>query len=302
MSRSPETGTPKESATVGVLSALGAFGIWGVSPLFFNAVSEVPVLEILSQRILWASLVVGLVLAFRGEFKRTLAFLAQRKTAWTMVLSTVLVSANWITFIYAVTSGQALQGSLGYYIFPLVTVLLGRLVLGESMSCRQTLALALAFVGVAVAIEGLGGVPWISLVLAVTFSLYGLVRKMAPVPALSGLFLETLLISPFLLTYLAGMEFFGAGIAFLDGPWPRSLWLMALGPLTAFPLFLFASAARRMRLSTLGILQYTNPTIQFLVATLVFKESLNPATLATFACIWCGVALYLWPDRREKGA
>jgi chloramphenicol-sensitive protein RarD len=268
--------------------------------MFFKAVSEVPVLEILSHRILWASLVVGLVLGFRGEFTRTLAFLAQRKTALAMMLSTALISVNWITFIYAVTSGQALQGSLGYYIFPLVTVLLGRLVLGESMSRRQAVAVALALVGVGIAIEGMGGVPWISLLLASTFSLYGLVRKTAPVPALSGLFLETLLILPFLLIYLAGTEAFGEGTAFLGGPWPRSLWLMVLGPLTAVPLFLFSSAARRMRLSTLGILQYTNPTIQFLVATLVFGEALNPATLATFACIWCGVGLYLWPERRKR--
>lgn len=268
--------------------------------MFFKAVSEVPVLEILSHRILWASLVVGLVLAYRGEFIRTLAYLAQRKTALTMVLSTGLISANWITFIYAVNSGQALQGSLGYYIFPLVTVLLGRLVLGESLSRRQAVAVALALVGVGIAVRGLGGVPWISLVLAGSFSLYGLLRKTAAVPALSGLFLETLLILPFLLTYLAGTELFGAGIALLAGPWTRSLWLMTLGPLTAVPLFLFANAARRMRLSTLGILQYTNPTIQFLVATLVFKEALNPATLATFACIWCGVGLYLWPERRKR--
>jgi chloramphenicol-sensitive protein RarD len=300
MSTTDSPAPPPESPVKGVAAALGAYGIWSVFPLIFHAVAEVPVLEILSHRILWAAVAMVLLLWFRGQLTGALAVLGDRKATRAMALSTLLISINWVTYIFAVVHGQTLQASLGYYILPLLTVLLARAILGEAISKRQGLALGLAALGVGIAVVGSGGFPWIALTVALSFSLYGLVRKTAPVGALEGLTIETLMISPFLLGYLVWAQAFGPGTAMVDGPWPRTLLLFALGPLTALPLGLFAIGARRLRLSTLGILQYSNPTIQFALAVWVLGEPLNPASLATFACIWCAVAVYLWPARTRS--
>ncbi|MBK1664015.1 protein RarD [Rhodospirillum rubrum] len=294
--------SPAGSSARGVAAALGAYGVWGISPLFFKAVSEVSALEILSHRVLWAMVVMGIALGLRGELAASLRFLANRRVFLLMLAATMAISINWLTFIHAATTGHAMQGSLGYYIFPLVTVVLGRLVLGEEMSRRQGLAVALAAAGVGIALWRTGSLPWISLTLALSFALYGLIRKTVSVPPLAGLFIEALLLSPVLIAVLAWIEFKGGGLAFFAGPWGRSLWLMALGPLTAVPLFFFTWAARRLRLSTLGVIQYTNPTIQFALAALVFKEPVTTTELLTFGFIWAGVALYLWPVRKAPPA
>lgn len=303
MKPSPPAADNGASARVaGGLAALGAYGIWGLSPLAFKAVDGVAPLEILAHRVVWAALLVSVVLGVQGRLRAGLALVTRPGVRGRLALSAALITVNWLVFITAVTTGRTLDASLGYYIFPLVTVLLGRLVLGEHLTRRQTLAVALAALGVGVAVARTGGLPWISLAVAVSFSLYGLVRKTTAVDALTGLALETLLLSPLMLAVFAALETGWlptpqGGSAFLDGPPARILLLVLLGPLTALPLILFALAARRLRLGTLGLLQYLNPTLQFLVAALVFREAATPGVLVTFACIWAGVALYAWPDR-----
>ncbi|CAA7614113.1 EamA family transporter RarD [Magnetospirillum sp. UT-4] len=283
------------STRAGALAALGAFLIWGTFGLYFHALGDVPAPEVLAHRVLGGGLSALVVLALRGRLGEMAAVWRERGQLAGLTGSSVAIAVNWGVFIWAVANGRALEASLGYFLFPLVSVLLGRLVLGERLSPRQWLAVALCALGVGWMMAGGSGLPWVALVLALSFGAYGLLRKTINVSSLAGLLVETAVLAPFAAAYLA---FTGGGTAPHMGGGTIALIALA-GPVTAVPLVLFAFGARRLRLSTLGLMMYVNPTVQMLVAGYVLGEDFTPAHAVTFAAIWAGLAAYSWPGRRE---
>jgi len=279
----------KRGSHYGIFYGIAAYVSWGIFPLYFKTVASVPPVEVLAHRALWSFVVLAVLVGLLGRWKELWRELRSRKLLLMLAMSTLFIAANWLTFIYAVTSGQVLQASLGYFINPLVNVLLGVVFLRERLRSRQTLSIGLAVIGVLVLTELVGEVPWIALALASTFSLYALMRKLMPVDGLVSLTVETLVMAPVGLAYLG----------YLAAATPRDPLevgtvglLMLSGPITTVPLLFFGAAARRLRLSTMGFLQYLSPTLQFLLAVLAFGEPFSSAQVLSFACIWAAVLIY----------
>jgi chloramphenicol-sensitive protein RarD len=269
-------------------------------PAYIKVVRAAPVLEVLCHRVVWA-LVFLLVLSWRqGELGVLRSALRSRRTLAVLAASATLIAVNWLVYIWAVVNGRLLEASLGYYINPLVNVLLGVVILGERLERPVQIAVGIAAAGVLWLALHLGDFPWIPLVLATSFGLYGLMRKLAPVGALAGLIIETALLLPLTGGYLAwaiasGRAAFLAGDPSLDGR------LLLAGPVTAVPLLCFAAAARRLPLSTLGFLQYLSPTLQFLLAVFVYGESFDRTRAVAFVFIWTAVALFAAHSARARG-
>lgn len=276
------------AAREGVAAALGAYVIWGLVPVFFKQLATVPALEIIAHRVLWSLLLVAGVLAARGALRPVWRHAANPRTLARAGLAAALVMTNWLTFVWAVNHDRILETSLGYFITPLVSIVLGVVVLHERLRPRQWVAVALALAGVAIEGWRIGGLPWVSLVLAASFGSYGLLRKQLPVDAAGGLLLETACATPLAVLYLLWL---GADGSFGTAPATDAL-LVASGAVTAIPLLLFAIGARRLPLSTMGFLQYVAPSLTFLVAILVYGEPMNLARLLAFFAIWIGLALY----------
>ncbi|MCA1906199.1 MAG: EamA family transporter RarD [Desulfarculus sp.] len=277
----------------GVLLAAGAFAWWGLVPIYFKAVAGVGPLEVLAHRILWSAPLAGLILALQGGgFAGLIPALAQRGVLRTLCLSSLLVAGNWLLFIHAVDSGQVLQSSLGYFIAPLVNVLLGMAFLGERPGRWQWVALGLAGLGTLNLVLRQDGPPWIALTLAVSFSLYGLLRKRVAIESVAGLFIETLLLAPLSLAWL-GYEAWRGGLVFGHGGGGPSLLLMAAGVITTLPLIWFTAGARRIPLYVLGVCQYIAPSLQFLLAVCLYGEPFSGAQLTTFALVWGGLAVFV---------
>lgn len=288
-----------KAARGGLLLGLGAYTLWGVLPLYFRLLAAVPALEVLAHRVLWSlALLVAVVTAMRQW--RTIRAAASGRTVAMLVASATLIAINWLIYIWAVNNGHTLAGSLGYFINPLLNVALGVIVLGERLRRWQGVAIAMAATGVAamafVALDTL----WISLSLAVSFGLYGLVRKVVAINSLGGLLIETLLLAPASFGYLLYLGSHGMGAA--GATLSTDLLLISLGALTALPLLMFASAARRLPYSTLALLQYVAPTLQFIVAVAIFGEPLQPLHLLVFALIWVGCAIFAWDSVRSARA
>jgi chloramphenicol-sensitive protein RarD len=296
-------------AAKGVLAMVGACTIWGLSGIYYKALAHVPPLEVLAHRTLWSAVFFGAVLLLQGRAAE-IGRVAGAGRVWAVLsLSALCISVNWFGFIVAIQSGQALEASLGYYIFPLVAVGLGVAVLGERLSRPQAAAIALAALAVALLTWGLGAAPWLALLLAGTFGGYGLVKSRMALGPVISVFFETAMLTPLALIWLWGLgaghwsDFGGrAGVPFLAAPGTAAL-LMLSGPLTGGPLVLFSFAARRVAYATLGMVQYLNPTLQFAVAVAVFGEPFTPWHAVAFPLIWSGLLLYsleLW--RRERAA
>lgn len=275
----------------GYLLGLAAYIIWGLFPLYFKAIQSVPAAEIIVHRVLWSAVIGALLLmvwkhpgwwqALR-DHPRRLAILA---------LSGTLIAGNWLTYVWAVNNGRMLEASLGYYINPLVNVLLGMLLLGERLRRLQWVAVLLAALGVAQQVWQVGSLPWVSLTLALTFGFYGLIRKKAPVAALPGLVVETWMLVPLAVGWLLlNPTASTAQPAFYTSS--EALWLIAAGPVTLVPLVCFNAAARHLPYTTLGFLQYLAPTLVLLQAVLLFDEYLSSSTLVAFMFIWAGLAVY----------
>lgn len=282
----------------GVLSALGAFLIWGLSPLYYRAVGAAPALEIIAHRALWSLLFTLLLIGLSGQTRVFLALFSEYRILLTLLLSSLLVSVNWLGFIWAVNNGKALEASMGYYIMPIVMVLLGRLFLDERLNRNQLLSLLLVCLGVLNLLIAIRQLPWIALLLAGSFGFYSLVRKKVAVSALVGLTMECLFLAPLALAYLLflnhqGSLVFGTHDAVFD------LLLLGSGLITALPLILFTSASKRLRLGTIGLLQYLNPTCQFLLAVFLFNEPFSQHHLLTFSLIWLGLAIFSLDSRRR---
>jgi len=285
-------------STAGIAYALGAFGLWGLFPLYFKAVAVVPATEVLAHRIVWSALCVAALLGVLGRWATVGTLARQATVRQRLLVSALLIGANWLVFIWAVAHDRVLQASLGYFVTPLVSVVLGALVLGERLQARQWLAVALAGAGVAWMLAAVGVVPWVALALAISFSSYGLTRKLADVPAIPGLFVETAILAPVAIAWLAWLAAQGQGHLGRFGL-GFDLLLMAAGVVTATPLILFGQATRRLRLASVGLFQYLVPTTQMLLAVFAFGEAFTRNHAVTFGCIWAGLALYAWTSQRE---
>jgi chloramphenicol-sensitive protein RarD len=280
-------------AVAGAVYASGAFFLWGAAPLYFRLLRGVAALEIIAHRVLWSMLFLLLLVPLTGRFSAVKAVLRQRRTLAMLAISGALVTSNWLTFVWAVNAGRVLETSLGYFITPQINVLLGFLFLGERLRRTQWLAVALAMAGVVNQIVMLGQLPWVSLVLALTFGCYGLFRKQIPVDPLTGLLIETGIGAPVAAAYLLHLARHQS-LAFLHRGWLTDGLLLLLGLVTAVPLLMFAAGARRLPLATVGFLQYLAPTMTFVLAVFVFGEPLGAARITTFALIWAGIAVYFW--------
>ncbi|HVS65194.1 MAG TPA: EamA family transporter RarD [Thermoanaerobaculia bacterium] len=286
---------PIDEGRLGVLYGLLAYGTWGVAPLFWRALDEVPAIDILGHRVLWALPFLLPLLAWRRRLPE-LRGLARPRLLTTFGVSGLLLCANWFIFLYSIHSEQTLQASLGYFINPILNVVLGMVFLGERLRPAQWTAVGLATVAVIVMTIDAGTLPWLSLLLAASFGLYGLVRKTAPADALLGSNLEMLLLLPVAALFLTQRWSAGAGEVWTSQPSTAPL-LLASGALTAFPLLWFSNSARRVSLTTLGFLQYLAPTGQFALAVWVFREPFRPLQLAGFAVIWTALATFTWDAR-----
>jgi len=276
---------------LGMLYAAASFVIWGLFPIYFKALQEIAPAQILVHRMVWSLVFILAVLAWRKQWSWIGKVLRRPKVLAGFAASALFLSSNWFIYIWAVNNGRVIDSSLGYFINPLVSVLMGFLFLRERLRPIQWAAVALAACGVAWLTWQAGQVPWIGLMLAATFGTYGLLRKTAALGALEGLSLETLLLFPFALGYLIVLSLNGQN-TFLAASTSTQWLLVAAGPITAIPLLLFAAGARRIPLSMLGLLQYIGPTLQLLLGVWLYHEPFGGARLAGFALVWSALAVY----------
>jgi chloramphenicol-sensitive protein RarD len=281
---------PGGRPVAGVAYAAAAYLTWGLFPVYFHALAGVPAPEILAHRIVWSAAFLAVLITLVRRWQEVARQLRSPGTLPALALSAAFISTNWLVYIWAVNAGHVLDASLGYFINPLVTVLLGVLFLREPLTRRQLIAVTLAAAGVLALVIRAHRVPWVALTLAGTFALYGLVRKRVRVDAVGGLLGEVGILAPMALVYLAWLGRSGAS-HFGSGARP-GLLLAASGVVTAVPLIWFALGVQRLRLSTIGLLQYLNPTMQFAIAVFAFGEPFTPAHAVAFGCIWLSLAIY----------
>jgi chloramphenicol-sensitive protein RarD len=289
MNRASDSSATHERARRGLLFGLGAYGLWGVLPVYFKALGTVPALDIVAHRILWSVPFLALLLTWTAGWREVRQALSGGTLALLM-LTAVLIAVNWLLYVYAVVSGHILAGSLGYYLNPLMNVLLGRIVLKERLSGLQWAAVAIAAAGVSALAFGAAAQLWISLTLCVSFASYGLLRKIAPVDSVAGLAIETLLLLPLAAGWLA--IGFVSGSPSFGSTGTQTALLVLAGIVSTIPLLLFTAAARRLRYSTLGMLQFIAPTLQFLIAVLLYGEAFTTAHAIAFGSIWVALVLY----------
>ena len=286
---------------LGVLSGMAAYTMWGLFPLYFPLLEPAGGVEIVAHRIVWSLLFVALLLTAVRRWGLVRAAVTDRRTVLVLGGAALLIAANWLIFVYGVNSGHVVETSLGYFINPLVSVLLGVVVFGERLRRLQWVAVAIAAVAVAVLTVDYGRPPWIALGLAASFGLYGLMKKLVRVEAAPGLLLETALVTVPAVAFLALLQADGAG-TFGDAGAGHALLLVSSGIATAVPLLLFAAAARRIPLSTIGLLQYLTPLMQLSVGVFVYDEAMPPARLAGFAVVWLALAVFTADTLRHARA
>ncbi len=285
----------------GILYALGAYGTWGLFPVYWKLLKHVPALQLLSHRIVWSFLFLLAFLLATKQWKPFRAAIASRKVLLIYFAAALLIGVNWLTYVWAVNAGYIVETSLGYFINPLLNVLLGVVFLRERLRAFQWVPVVMAALGVIYLTVAYGQLPWIALTLAFSFGIYGLVKKMAPLGSVFGLALETGILFLPALGWLVFSEVSGRG-AFLHAGAGSDLLLVGAGVVTTIPLLMFASAAQRIPLSLLGIIQYIAPTLQFLLGVLVFKEPFTPTQLIGFSIVWTALILFwgegFWARRR----
>ena len=281
----------RDKTQKGLLLGFFAYLIWGSFPAFFKLLPDATPLEIVSHRIVWSAVFLLLLVLVRHQAGELYQTLSQRKVLLTLCGSTLLIATNWLTFLFAVQRGEVLQSSLGYFMTPLLSVLLGFVFLRERLGHLQKLSVLFAFAGVFYLIFEYGHIPWIALILALSFSFYGLLRKVAEIDALIGLTVETLLLAPIAAVYIIYQLNSGQS-AFLSGSLNYDLLLPLSGVITAIPLLFFIAAARQLRLATLGFLQYITPSLHFILAVAVFAEPFSRSQFVSFLLIWAGLVVY----------
>ncbi len=277
----------------GVLAMVVACLVWGLSPLYYKMLVSVPPIELLSHRTLWSMVLFALILLMQGRLRGAVGVLGKKNIMATLFIAALMIAFNWFVFIYSIQINRATETSLGYFIFPLVSVIFGVVLFRENLSRAQISAVLLAAFAVLILTYGLGRVPWIALSVSVSFGIYGVIKKSLSIPAIVTVTLEVLLLSPIALMILYFYHASGSGGQFGQSA-SISLLLILSGPMTATPLILFSYATRRVALATVGILQYINPSLQFLCATVLFLEPLSIWHAVAFPLIWFALALYTW--------
>ncbi|MBT6507826.1 MAG: EamA family transporter RarD [Marinovum sp.] len=277
----------------GVLAMVVACLVWGLSPLYYKMLVSVPPIELLSHRTLWSMVLFALILFMQGRLRGALGVLGNKNIMATLFIAALMIAFNWFIFIYSIQINRATETSLGYFIFPLVSVIFGVVLFRENLSRAQISAVLLAAFAVLILTYGLGQVPWIALSVSISFGIYGVIKKSLSIPAIVTVTLEVLLLSPIALMILYFYHASGSGGQFGQSA-SISLLLILSGPMTATPLILFSYATRRVALATVGILQYINPSLQFLCATVLFLEPLSIWHAVAFPLIWFALALYTW--------
>jgi chloramphenicol-sensitive protein RarD len=274
----------------GFLLGVAAYGLWGVLPIYFKALSGVGAVDIVAHRVLWSLPYLALLIAFGKGWGKVRAAISRPATVGMLILTALLIGSNWLLYVYAVTGGHILAASFGYYLNPLANVLLGRFVLGERLNRLQWTAVAIAAAGISVLAAGAIGQLWLSLALCVTFALYGLLRKIIRADALTGLAVETVILFPLAAAWLGWMAL--ASQPVMGGSRTSAELLLLAGIVSTTPLLLFTAAAKRLPYSTLGMLQFVAPTLQFLLAVALYGEPFTMAHAIAFPAIWAALALY----------
>lgn len=282
---------PAGDARSGLIVGLVCYLLWGFLPLLFKALQDIGSVTIVADRTIASLVVVGIILAASRRFSEVGVALRDWPTLRSMIISSVLLAGNWLLFVWAVESGMLLEASFGYFINPLVNVAIGMLLLGERQNRLQWLAIAVACVAIVIQAFGIGRIPYVALGLALSFGAYGYFRKTAKVSSAPGLFVETLVMLPVAVAYLAFIFIRDGGVGLHADPGHLVL-LLLLGPGTALPLLMFAYAVQRLRLTTIGMLQYLSPSIAFLLAITLFREPINGVQLLSFGLIWLSLAVY----------
>jgi chloramphenicol-sensitive protein RarD len=285
-----------KSVKAGVMFALAAYTMWGIAPMYFKLLSSVPALEIVMHRIVWSVLVLCLLLVVRKKFSQVLLAIRDPKIITTLAISGLLLAVNWLVFIWAVNNDKLLDASLGYFINPIFNILLARFFLQERLTRLQLLAAFVALAGVVFLIFSYGQLPWIALVLATTFSVYGLLRKKVTVDSMPGLLIESCIMLPFALLYWFIMDTSSGNM--LANSVDLNIILLLAGVVTTAPLLCFTAAARRIRYTTLGFFQYIGPSLMFLLAIMHYQEPLDTSRVVTFVCVWSGLLIYVYDSLR----
>ncbi|HEY0853992.1 MAG TPA: EamA family transporter RarD [Devosia sp.] len=289
----------EENRRAGLTAGLAAYVLWGFLPLLFKQVEHVGSVGVVAERTFWSLLIVGVIVAVSRRMPEVRAAFRDWKTVRSLALSAVLLACNWLIYIYAVETGQVLEASFGYFINPMINVALGMIFLGERQNRMQTIAIGIAIVALVIQAWGLGNFPFIAVSLAITFAVYGFVRKTVSVGSTTGLFVETLLLSPLVIGYMI-WSFATEGLGAHADP-ATAFWLLMTGPGTAAPLLLFAFAVQRLRYTTIGMLQYIAPSIAFVLAIVIFGEHLNLVRIISFGLIWLSLIVFTagsMPPRR----
>ncbi|MBG0757178.1 EamA family transporter RarD [Vibrio cidicii] len=289
----------QQRARQGVLLAIGAYTMWGIAPIYFKSISSVSALEILSHRVVWSFFLLAALLHFGRNWRAVSAVITNKSKMLYLVSTAILVGVNWLIFIWAVNANHMLDASLGYYINPLFNVLLGMIFLGERLRKLQWFAVALAACGVLVQLVMFGSVPIVAIALAMSFGVYGLLRKKVSVDAQTGLFIETLVMLPAAAIYLLFIASTPTS-NLLDNPASLNILLVAAGVVTTLPLLCFTGAATRLKLSTLGFFQYIGPSLMFLLAVLIYGEAFTSDKAITFAFIWGALVLFSFDGLRNN--
>lgn len=290
-----------QAATRGFFFALGAYTFWGVQPIFMKAVAHIPAAEVVAHRIVWSVPIAGLVLLLLGRTADLKAALRSGRTLLMAAVTASLITFNWGIYVWAIAVDRAVETALGYYINPLVSVLMGAVLLGERLSRPQIVAVGLAALAVVIMTVYAGGLPWVSLALALSFAVYGFLRKTLPIGPSQGFFLEVLILCLPALGYVAWLQFNGENHFVASAPGDMVL-LMLCGPITSVPLLLYAFGAKLLRFSTIGIMQYIGPSIVLLIAVFVFGEPFGGVRAVAFGLIWAALAIYTWSMFRERKA
>jgi len=281
----------------GLLFAIAAYTMWGIAPIYFKSLTQVPAEEILMHRVLWSVVVLVVLIAGLRQIKKVTTALRSTRVVLTLLAAGALLATNWLLFIWAVNNNFLLEASLGYFINPLINVFLGRIFLGERLRRVQKFAVGLAIVAVGILVFSYGQLPWIALTLATTFSIYGLLRKQVQVDSMPGLFIETSLMLPIALVYWFFFAQMTPNLA--ENPLSLNLLLLSAGIVTTAPLLCFTAAARRIKYSTLGMIQYIGPSIMFTLAIVIYHEPLSQARLVTFVIVWTALAIFSYDSLNQ---
>lgn len=280
----------RDPTKLGVLSAIAAYSMWGFAPMYFKLLLTMPALEILMHRIVWSVVVLVALVLILNQWQKVKRAITNTKMLSILVVSGVLLAGNWLLFIWAVNNDHLLEASLGYYINPLLNILLGRIFLGERQRPMQQFAILLAVIGVSILILSHGKLPWIALVLAASFGVYGLIRKQVAVESMPGLLVESLMMLPFAMLFWVFLASPDSNMLVNDSY--SNMVLIMAGVVTTAPLLCFTAAAKRIQYSTLGFFQYIGPSIMFILAVFLYGEPLDEARLITFAFVWTGLLLF----------